>query len=817
MPTPDDCIRNHGGPLERDLYDAVRGEPDPTLAMRRRQAQLAQQKRQKGLQAIALHQAEQQVRKHSHGIDSGLASLLTRDLWGEGAGQNVEFKAKAIMAQAYAEWAEGMSRFRSKAAGLRQDQDGLRQMVRALFGQDVGDGDVQRLAGLWRDVADGLRERFNQAGGDIGKIENWGLPQYHDAKRVNQFGTGTADQKRAAWKDFIRPLLDRERMLNDDGARLSDIEFETALDTAYDRIRTDGLSDLKPGASGGKKLANKRADHRFLIFRDGDAWLRYHDQFGHQDIYTTMTDHIMGMSHDIAMLETLGPNPNASYRYLRDLVRKDFAPGGRLEDKRFHNTRLQYLDSVWNVVSGNVGKSPNPNLADFANSVRHTLVAAKLGGAFLSAFSDLTFQAMTRRFNGLPAANMLGQMLKQMNPANEADRLFAVKLGLGADAWLNHSMVANRFSDVYGANWASKISDFTMRASLLSSWTDAGRKAFGLEFSNFMAEHRGLSWADLGRKKQTRAFRSTLERGGITPDEWDVFRGLTPLEYKGVEYLRPADIIDQADALGYSERAANDLAAKYLGMMHTEMDFAVPTPDARARAITTGGGAAAGTWSGEAARALFQFKSFPITVLLQTFYRAASQPGGVSKAKYAATAFIGTTVIGALAMQAKEMSRGKDPRPMDDPKFWAAAAMQGGGAGIVGDFLFSPESRFGQDPLTTLLGPSVGLAGDTLSLTLDNAKQFAYGEDVDFARDVVRFMRQYTPGSSIWYARLAIEREIFDQLDLMADQGNARKAWRRMLRKRQKEYGQGYWWRPGESALWDDGPDRAPDLGNIAP
>lgn len=154
---------------------------------------------------------------------------------------------------------------------------------------------------------------------------------------------------------------------------------------------------------------------------------------------------------------------------------------------------------------------------------------------------------------------------------------------------------------------------------------------------------------------------------------------------------------------------------------------------------------------------------------------------------------------------------------MDDPKFWAAAAMQGGGAGIVGDFLFSPESRFGQDPLTTLLGPSVGLAGDTLSLTLDNAKQFAYGEDVDFARDVVRFMRQYTPGSSIWYARLAIEREIFDQLDLMADQGNARKAWRRMLRKRQKEYGQGYWWRPGESALWDDGPDRAPDLGNIAP
>ncbi|MCH9730648.1 MAG: hypothetical protein K0U84_13405 [Actinomycetia bacterium] len=807
MPTFADCFANVSGSIGRDMFDAIRTAPDPTRAVLERRAQLALAKRQKGLQAVALHRARQQIGKHSRGIDSGLAALLTRDIWGEGTGLNIEFKARAIMAQSYGEWEQGLSKFRSKAAGLKQDHEGLRNLVRELGGEDTGDPTVRALAGGLEDIYEKLRSRFNRAGGAIGKIDRYIAPQYHDALRVRRFGEGTLEQKREAWKQFIRPLLDRERMRDALGRPLSDSELNLSMDAAYDRIVTGGLSDLQPGASGGKKLANQRADHRFFIFRDGDAWLKYHDQFGRQDLYSTLTDHVMSMSHDIALLETLGPNPEAGFRYLRDLVRKAYAPGGALEvEKGAHTTRLQYLDSLWNVVSGKTGRSPNPQLADLSNSVRHILVGAKLGGAFLSALSDTTFQALTRKFNGLPVWGMVRRQLSQMNPANEADRAFAVHMGLGADAWLNHSMVANRFSDVWGANMASKISDFTMRASLLSSWTDAGQKAFGLDFTRFMAQHRRATWAQLRNRRDTRAFRQALTRGGITEQDWNRFRGLDPLNYRGAEYLRPQDIVEQAQRLGISERAANDLTAKFLGVIHEEMNFAVPTPDARVRAITTMG-AQSGTVPGELARHLFLFKSFPLTVITQNFYRGLYQEGGLSKAAYVGMGLIGTTVMGAVALQAKELSRGKDPRPMDDPKFLAAALYQGGGAGIVGDFLFSPESRFGQDPLTTFLGPTVGLGGDFLNLTVDNAKAALGGEDAHFASDLAGFAERYTPGSSIWYARLALERLVFDQLDMMADKGKARKAWRRMMRKRQKEYRQGFWWRPGQAE-----PSRAPKV-----
>lgn len=802
MPTRADCIANAAGLLSRDLLDAVRQAPEPDRLLIQAQAELALRKRQKALQMIKTHAADQAAIAHPHGYDAGVMALLTRDLWGAGTAINVEARAAGILSQAQATFVEGMAKLRSKAAGLVQDKDAARDVVRALYGErHGGGGDIDTIAKAWSNATDALRERFNRAGGGIAKREDWRLPQRHDQALVARYGSGPMEQRRAAWKDFVRPLLDRSKMVNDDGRPLTEIEFETALDHVYGSITTDGLANLKPGAQRGSKLGNRHQDHRFLIFKDADSWLKYQEQFGPPDIYTTMTDHLVSMSHEIALLETLGPNPNATYQFLRDRVQQQFAPGGDLQGKRLKNTRMQYMDSVWNVVSGKISTSANPNLADFANSVRHVLVASKLGGAFLSAMSDTTFQAMTRLFNGLPVMSMVRQIIGQMNPANEADRIFAIKLGLGADGWMNHSMVANRFTDVTGANMAAKLSDFTMRASLLSSWTNAGRWAFGLEFTSTLAERAGMSWDDLGKGgRQARALREALKRYNIGRDEWERFRQLEPMDYRGARYLRPLDAIEQ---LG-----DEDLAAKLLAMIHTESNFAVPVPDARVRAITTMG-QSAGTWAGEGARALFQFKSFPLTVILTHAIRGATIGRWGSLLGYTGGAFIATSIIGALAIQSKEISRGKDPRPMDDPKFWVAAMAQGGGAGIAGDFLFSPVSRFGQGPFITALGPSVGLGDDLLKLTLDNVKQAVAGDDTNFADELVQFTSRNLPGSSIWYSRLVLEREIFDQLRLLADPKRARESWRRTLSRRRKEFGQDYFWRPGETA-----PDRGPDFSN---
>src|SRR6202000_989732 len=79
----------------------------------------------------------------------------------------------------------------------------------------------------------------------------------------------------------------------------------------------------------------------------------------------------------------------------------------------------------------------------------------------------------------------------------------------------------------------------------------------------------------------------------------------------------------------------------------------------------------------------------------------------------------GTTLMGMLAMQAKQVIKGRTPRdPFSGnwPPVWLAALQQGGGLGIYGDFLFGESNRFGGSPEETLLGPSFGTASDALEL-----------------------------------------------------------------------------------------------------
>jgi hypothetical protein len=92
----------------------------------------------------------------------------------------------------------------------------------------------------------------------------------------------------------------------------------------------------------------------------------------------------------------------------------------------------------------------------------------QLKSAFISSFSNLWTQKMTRTFYGLSSKGMVKQIFSQMSPGNAADRVLAVKLGLGAEAWVDRVMAAQRFQEITGYGMTARISDALFRASLLS-------------------------------------------------------------------------------------------------------------------------------------------------------------------------------------------------------------------------------------------------------------------------------------------------------------------------------------------------------------
>ena len=163
----------------------------------------------------------------------------------------------------------------------------------------------------------------------------------------------------------------------------------------------------------------------------------------------------------------------------------------------------------------------------------------------------------------------------------------------------------------------------------------------------------------------------------------------------------------------------------------------------------------------------------------------------------------------------KEMAKGRQPMEMfsedgePNMKFWGRAALQGGGLGLYGDFLFSDLNVYGRGLADQTAGPVVGLFSDVKNLTVGNVAEFAAGDDTNFGKEVVGMASRYFPGNNIWYTRLAFERLVRDNAIRYVDpKANAR--FRRLRRKYLKEYGQEYWWGPGEEA-----PRDRPRLQNI--
>lgn len=752
---------------------------------RRRQAKLA-------IKALAQNAADLNSYRTAGGERNvAEAARLKLENYDEATFTSVTERTGTIIGTAHSMWHEGLYHFRRGASGgdkTRWNAAQLENVAREAHGQDTGDVVAKGFARTWLETADWLRRRFNAAGGAIGKMDDWGMPHSHDAMALRRAG-------REPWKAYISQRLDLAKMKNGlTGKPLDPRELNGILDRIYDSITTGGHIDIEPTMqpTGKGALANRRGEHRFLIFKDADSWLEYHREFGDGDIFQTMMDHISGMAKDIAAMEILGPNPTGTIEWMKQAVKKDMARQGLSPEKA--EPKVTAIDTLWKSIRGDLATPVNSTMADGFGLARTAITASTLGGAAITSVTDVGTGMMARAFAGMPASGTVKQVIKAATPAERSE---AVAAGLIMDSALNTFHQHARYAGLTGGGeMAQYVSDRVLTWSGLIPFTQAGKHAFGLAFMSEAAKHASKGW-----KEMPELFRRTFERHGITERDWDLIRkaGLHR-KYDGTQILRPNEI---------RARINDQLADKYLAMIQSETEYAVPTGGHRAR-VAVLGQTRPGTVSGELLRNFMQFKSFPIAFLFLHGGRMmrewqAGRRG--SAAAYGAGIFLSTTIFGALAIQLKQVAAGKDPRDMGDKAFWGAAALQGGALGIYGDFMFSDLNRFGGGIGSTIAGPLADRGNQFLNLTLGNFVELMQGEKTHFGRELARFIRYNVPGSNIWYLQMAWNRVLMDQAQRLADP-EAADAFKRQQRNMLRDTGQDFFWRPGEAA-----PRRGPDLG----
>ena len=743
------------------------------------------EKRQKVLQALRTHENVRDVQSHPEGLAAGVVAKLTKDSYGAAPWSNVEGRMHHWEGIFHGKLSAALDAYRAKHAGLTQDRAGIRQFVRELFGEDTKNPTAKAGAKAWAETTELARKAANAAGADIKKRADWHVPNHHDARRIHKAG-------RDAWVAFTRNL-NIEARDPETGAILAGRDLDAALAGMWETLATDGVNTVIPGAQGKRRLAGRLGDPRTLQFKDAESWLRYNDLFGAGNIYSLLTGYVHAMARDIASMEILGPNPDAMVVYLTDLARKERVAKG----KRQTGIGTWLIGATYDQVTGRVNDPVSERLAKTFGGTRNVLSVAHLRRAMLSAVSDLKFLQQTAAFNGMEATKVIKRHLSLLNPANAEDRRFAVKMGTIAEAWISKALAAKRFQDeIVGDGWTAHLADTFHRLTGLTPWTEAGRHAFGLEYLGFLADNAGKILDELPD-----GLRQAFRRYGIGAELWDAARTAKPASFKGAKFLHIEAIAESGAP------RAKEAAERIHEMILEETDFAVPVPDARTRAFTNLG-LRRGTLGGELARSVLMYRSFPIAVVHTHLMRGARLVGMGSKGWYLASLITGLTVMGGAVLALKDISYGKNPRPMDTQEFWGQAFAQGGGLGIFGDFIASGLSRHGQTLPETLAGPLLGgLSGDVARVVSPAVRQVYTGEDPNTAAELIRFAQRYAPMET-WYSALALDRLLWNQIQILGDPEYARSF--RRLERQALEKGTGYWWHPGELGL--DGYPKPPRL-----
>lgn len=652
-------------------------------------------------------------------------------------------------------------------------------------GKAGGTAEAKSIAKIMQKYQKAAVERENRAGAFIRSKEGYVTRQSHNADKIMRAGQDV-------WKEMVGSRLNYEAM------EIAPEDTDKFLTATYEAITTGvrkdkPVPDVSEGFTGPGNQAKKASASRVLEFKSPDDWLDYDKAFGRGSLRETYMAELSRAASNTALMTNFGTNPQAMLERVLKIAKNEY----RADPKKLHS-----FDGGWDsyqnsmdVLSGAASAVQPGAAATWARAgmiFRSVESMAKLGGSVLSQFSDIANIAASRHYQGRSMVQGWNDAftagMKGLSPGDQ--RIWADRVAVGIEGHLGDFMGQFHSGDELTGTM-SKLMGLFFKVNLMAGWTNSNKRGVGMMIARDLGDMAGK-----GFDGQTVAGKRLLGIYGIDAATWEKARKGVQTGPDGRTYLMHDQIEDDA------------ARESILALITNEVDYAVPTPGARERAILTRG-YPPGTVGGEFMRFVTQFKSFAVVGLTKGVgrqvygYGAKSLWDAMARGQGSNLGLInliaGATVMGYFSLQAKELAAGKNPRPLSAATVLAAMA-QGGGLGVYGDFLFGQSSRFGADPIITALGPAAGVLSDVAKLYLKGMGFITEpGESSDFEHrlrsmgtDALRLAKSNMPFANLLYTRAALDYLVVYQLQEQLNPGYLKRVERRV----KKDNNQTYWLQP---------------------
>lgn len=684
-----------------------------------------------------------------------------------------------------------------------------RDIARALFDEKNTKSpkeaiEIARAISKWQEAT---RMDANEAGAAIGKEEHYITRQSHDAEKIRGDGSAAAFD---AWRKEALQRFDFERMLSENGSGPDSVAG--ILKGLWTNLASGNHMKAVPESSGFKgpgNLAKKLSQERVIHFKDADAWFEYNQKFGTGNLRESIASSLTHSAEATGLMRTLGTNP----ALMLDNIKADLVEwakkAGKVEMVANVKDSENKLTNFMAAVDGSMNVPGNALWARRASNVRSWESMAKLGGMLLSQLNDIAVFGSGTHYQGrgflsgmTEAVTGLGRDL-----GKPETRQLAASLGVVLDNMAGELGRAGSFGQP-GA--MAKAQQLFMKLNLSQWWVNHMRASAALGMSSHLASVAGKNFDQLGPE-----FQRVLGLYNIGAPEWKAIKGTAAKNVDGKLYIVPEAIRDLPDETikGYIGQAASDgaiadakkeLEGRLRNYLTDQTSILALEPDKKVKA-TMLLGTRPGTVVGELMRFMMQFKSFTGAYMQRVMGRELYGRGyegdslwgalthGNGEAVGLAQLIVTSTLMGYASMSLKDIAKGRTPRdptesPSDAAKILLAAMVQGGGAGIYGDFLFGQANRMGAGTIESLGGPVISTAGRFVDLY----HKALVGDDV--AANTFNEVLNNTPFMNLFYTRAALNYLIFYRLQETMNPGYLR----RMERDVETKNAQTFLLRPSE-------------------
>jgi len=550
---------------------------------------------------------------------------------------------------------------------------------------------------------------------DRSKILSGGRSLVKAAMRQDKYSNS---QAKDAWVSFIKSKLNvketfkKTSAMGEDG-NIIDGEVNTILNRTFDNIINDRSNIFTNSHVSNDTEAVKRRSRMFFQWKDTESWMDYNSKYGKGDYYSAVTGHIHSSANRIGSAQILGDNPSQMFLNL-----KVAQEASESKSALWHrNTEFMYKE-----VNGIDKTAVSPKLANFMSNIRTLSGMASLFKIAALSIPDAASAASFAQRYGYSYWSAWGEHLSHvfnLFPSDER-KYVSSQFKLMLDS---HMGYMGKFVDAHNTSaGVSKLSSAFYKKVGIHA-LDNGNK---ISTMNIMARHlANMSGHTL--ESMPKALRTHLDKFGITDSEWNVLRKKNK---QGLFTLDNVDTLTNDEVKGlYDEsnkhlplyEVKNDLYRKVYAMFDVASENAVAQPGAFTRAMMMQG-TSPGTVSGEAVRAVMQFKAFPYQFLDRVLIRGFMDADGpMAKTNFALSLMLGTLPLSVGANMFDYWTDGKsfpDITQMSFPeasKFLLEIIQPN-----IGLFYSAIDSkRENQDMLTTLMGsPSTKFLSNALAAVM---------------------------------------------------------------------------------------------------